>query len=86
MGGHYDGLGSHPGEIEISLDASCCRIGERFSIKDLFLKFTLKFTFSWFLSQVIDDDDIVPGWEGKIVAWVEDDSGQKAPSYQEQMA
>jgi len=28
----------------------------------------------------------VPGWEGKIVAWVEDDSGQKVLSYQEQMA
>lgn len=36
--------------------------------------------------EVIDDGDIVPGWEGKIVAWVEDDSGQKVLSYQEQMA
>ena len=39
-----------------------------------------------FFWQVIDDDDVVPGWEGKIVAWVEDDSGQKVLSYQEQMA
>lgn len=34
--------------------------------------------------QVIDDSDLVPGWEGKIVAWVEDDSGQKVISSQEQ--
>ena len=34
--------------------------------------------------QVIDDSDLVPGWEGKIVAWVEDDSGQKVLSSQEQ--
>lgn len=38
------------------------------------------------LWQVIDDGDIVPGWEGKIVGWVEDDTGQKALSgYQDQM-
>ncbi|XP_078379226.1 dixin-like isoform X2 [Oculina patagonica] len=36
--------------------------------------------------EVIDDGDVVPGWEGKIVAWVEDDSGQKVLSYQEQTA
>lgn len=36
--------------------------------------------------EVIDDGDIVPGWEGKIVGWVEDDTGQKALSgYQDQM-
>lgn len=36
--------------------------------------------------EVIDDGDVVPGWEGKIVAWVEDDTGQKALSgYQDQM-
>lgn len=35
---------------------------------------------------MIDDADIVPGWEGKIVGWVEDDTGQKALSgYQDQM-
>lgn len=34
--------------------------------------------------EVIDDSDLVPGWEGKIVAWVEDDTGQKLLSNQEQ--
>lgn len=37
-----------------------------------------------YLLQVIDDSDLVPGWEGKIVAWVEDDTGQKLLSNQEQ--
>jgi len=27
-------------------------------------------------SQVFQDDAVVPGWEGKIVAWVEEDHGQ----------
>uniref|UniRef100_A0A493TRG2 DIX domain containing 1 n=1 Tax=Anas platyrhynchos platyrhynchos TaxID=8840 RepID=A0A493TRG2_ANAPP len=27
-------------------------------------------------SQVFHDDDIIPGWEGKIVAWVEEDHGE----------
>ncbi|XP_075298653.1 dixin isoform X2 [Opisthocomus hoazin] len=26
--------------------------------------------------EVFHDDDIIPGWEGKIVAWVEDDHGE----------
>lgn len=26
--------------------------------------------------QVFQDDAVVPGWEGKIVAWVEEDHGQ----------
>jgi len=34
--------------------------------------------------EVIDDRDPVPGWEGKIVAWVEDDSVQKVFFNQEQ--
>lgn len=34
--------------------------------------------------EVIDDSDLVPGWEGKIVAWVEDDTGQKVLGGQEQ--
>ncbi|CAH3189594.1 unnamed protein product [Porites evermanni] len=34
--------------------------------------------------EVIDNSDLVPGWEGKIVAWVEDDTGQKLLSNQEQ--
>lgn len=55
-------------------------------IKDSFLKFILPYQSFFFFWQVIDDGDIVPGWEGKIVAWVEDDSGQKVLSYQEQMA
>ncbi|ETE60651.1 Dixin, partial [Ophiophagus hannah] len=25
---------------------------------------------------VFHDDDIIPGWEGKIVAWVEEDHGE----------
>lgn len=25
--------------------------------------------------EVVDDDDILPGWEGKIVGWVEEDNG-----------
>ncbi|XP_072049324.1 dixin-like isoform X2 [Amphiura filiformis] len=25
--------------------------------------------------EVIDDDDILPGWEGKIVGWIEEDTG-----------
>ena len=80
FGVHCDGFGSHPsGGIEICLEASCYRRVERVGTKDL----TLPKFFFW---QVIDDDDIVPGWEGKIVAWVEDDSGQKVLSYQEQMA
>lgn len=29
-----------------------------------------------FFSQVFHDDDIIPGWEGKIVAWVEEDHGE----------
>lgn len=28
-------------------------------------------------SQVFQDDAVVPGWEGKIVAWVEEDNGQR---------
>ena len=28
-----------------------------------------KYCLYWY--QVIDDSDVVPGWEGKIVAWVE---------------
>lgn len=24
----------------------------------------------------MNDDDIIPGWEGKIVAWIEEDTGQ----------
>ncbi|KAF2985395.1 hypothetical protein EK904_004175 [Melospiza melodia maxima] len=26
--------------------------------------------------EVFHDDDIIPGWEGKIVAWVEEDHGE----------
>jgi len=26
--------------------------------------------------QVFQDDAVVPGWEGKIVAWVEEDRGE----------
>ena len=29
------------------------------------------------LLQVVDDNRVVPGWEGKIVGWVEEDVGQK---------
>ena len=25
--------------------------------------------------EVLHDEDIVPGWEGKIVAWIEEDHG-----------
>lgn len=25
--------------------------------------------------EVMNDDDIIPGWEGKIVAWIEEDTG-----------
>lgn len=32
------------------------------------------------LSQVFHDDAMVPGWEGKIVAWVEEDLGQRGYS------
>ena len=28
-------------------------------------------------AQVVDDDGVVPGWEGKIVGWIEEDVGQK---------
>ncbi|XP_043936946.1 dixin isoform X2 [Protopterus annectens] len=28
--------------------------------------------------EVFDDDDIIPGWEGKIVAWVEEDRGDNS--------
>lgn len=31
-------------------------------------------------SQVFHDDAVVPGWEGKIVAWVEEDLGQRGYS------
>ena len=24
--------------------------------------------------EVMNDDDIIPGWEGKIVAWIEEDT------------
>ena len=27
------------------------------------------------LLQITHDDDIIPGWEGKIVAWIEEDHG-----------
>ena len=27
------------------------------------------------LFQITHQDDIVPGWEGKIVAWIEEDHG-----------
>lgn len=29
--------------------------------------------------QVFMDGAIVPGWEGKIVAWVEEDRGEERP-------
>ena len=25
--------------------------------------------------EAVNDDDVVPGWEGKIVAWIEEDHG-----------
>lgn len=34
--------------------------------------------------EVIDNDDNVPGWEGKIVAWVEDDTSQSMLPHHEQ--
>lgn len=30
----------------------------------------------FFFLQVFHDDDAIPGWEGKIVAWVEEDRGE----------
>lgn len=33
--------------------------------------------------QIIDDDAIVPGWEGKIVAWIEEDVGIKSVGHQD---
>ena len=36
--------------------------------------------------QVIDDGDRVPGWEGKIVGWVEDDSAQVLSHQEQNMA
>jgi len=35
--------------------------------------------------EVVDNDDNVPGWEGKIVAWVEDDTSQTMLGHHEQM-
>lgn len=25
--------------------------------------------------EIINEDDIIPGWEGKVVAWIEEDHG-----------
>lgn len=41
------------------------------------LSLHMKVTCTYFCVQVFLDGAIVPGWEGKIVAWVEEDRGDK---------
>lgn len=45
-------------------------IRQNFIVHSLFL-------FSILVIQVFHDGAVVPGWEGKIVAWVEEDHGER---------